>query len=97
MNADDKPWFAPQVPWAFWGRPSRKRMLNNGTAPQNTLAPNERHFGFAVWSGVGLTVGANASGLKAGSYPATVGNVLNLSAAAIASGPAFNRLGRPNQ
>lgn len=83
-----KPWFTPEYPWPFWGRFSRKRSIGVG-APQNTLSPDAAKLGFSV--NLSLVVGANSSGLRGGNFPATVGAVLNLSAAAIASGPAFNR------
>jgi hypothetical protein len=95
MSADSKPWFAPQIPWAFWGPPSPKKMINNGTPPQAFLWPNEEDYGFSIYGG--QTIGSNLNGALAIDTPATVGNVLNLSAAAMGSSGAFNTRGRPNQ
>lgn len=96
-SADDKPWFAPQNPWAFWGDPTRKRMMNNGAPPQAVLTPAQERYGFAVQGGATLTMGGNSSGAAVGNFPATVGNVLNLSAASFGSAGAFMTRGRPNQ
>lgn len=96
-NADTKPWYVPQRPWAFWGAPSRKKLINNCGNPQNLLAPNERAIGFNPDPNAGFSLGVNATGMGGAIVPATVGNVLNLSAAAMGSGGAFEQRGRPNQ
>lgn len=88
--ATAKPWFAPQSPWAFWGAPSSRKMINNGCSPQALLAPDQRQLGFAV--SPSFSVGTNA--MRDG--PATVGNVLNLSAAAMGSQGAFRVRGGPD-
>lgn len=81
-----RPWYAAGDPWPFWGRLSRKRSIGVG-APQNTLTGASAKLGFSLT----VNFGANASGLQGGNFPATVGSVLNMSAAQIASSPAFSR------
>lgn len=79
-----RPWFATRFPWPWFHGGRRKDAIGSGT-PQRALGPNAGLLGFdPTCSGA-----SNASGLSAGNYPPTVGAVINLAAAQIASAPAF--------
>ena len=79
-----RPWYAVRSPWT-WFRGKQRDLIGSGT-PQQALTPASARLGFNP-----ACYGAsNSSGLSGSTlYPATVGAVLNMSAAQIASAPAF--------
>ena len=86
-----KPWFVPQLPWAYWGAPTACKMFNDGMQPQDLLAPGaQSQLGFETSPSFSIGTNAMANG------PATVGNVINLAAAAIGSQGAFRVRGGPD-
>lgn len=84
-----KPWFDNASPWPWFGKICRKSLIGIGN-PQGTLTPLSARLGFAIDASIGQA--SNASGSVAGGgWAATQGAILNLSAAQIASAPAFGK------
>lgn len=84
-----QPWFTERNPWP-WTNAHNKKTVTVGN-PQHVLTGSARRLGFNA--DVSVSLAGNATGAASGNFPATLGAVLNLSAAQIASSPAFNRRG----
>jgi hypothetical protein len=85
-NVAGSPWFVSGFPWP-WFRIGAKATISVGN-PQHILPQASARFGFDIGT-VGSVGGSNSSAAQSGDFPANVGSILNLSAAQIASAPAF--------
>jgi hypothetical protein len=81
------PWFSANAPWPYWGQGHSGKTIAAGS-PQHVLTNNSSKYGFNA--NVSFDVSPMV-GNKGGPFPATLGAVLNLSAAQIASAPAFQK------
>jgi hypothetical protein len=85
-----RPWFAPEFPWPWKRERAQKGQIGAGN-PQHVLTQESAYLGFSLSANVTAGAGSNGQGSVGGNFPANVGSVLNMSAAAIASAPAFYR------
>lgn len=85
------PWFAPTSPSPYWGHVGSRRSIAIGF-PQHVLTAKSAALGFNA--DVSLDASGNIGGgaqKLADNSGATLGAILNLSAAQIASAPAFKK------
>lgn len=84
------PWFAVLSPWPWFGRLTKGSTISVGN-PQHVLTPGAATLGFNFDVGANLSTNAAGSSSATVPLPPTDNAVFNLSAAQIASAPAFSK------